>query len=439
MATKATNIQTPDTYDIVIIGAGIAGFTAATELLRWRRGLRVALLDKYKFLGGRAFTYEADVSGVHYQWEEGGARISLRHTGIRALLRRYGLTEVPLTGPPGQFRPSGATAPEPDAFEAALPATLFPLRALPPQQLATNTLRKLLTTIHGPAQTSQFLDRHPYRAELDTMRADMALELFEHEFRTHTGYVLVKEGLSELIRRMEADFTRRGGTVLRQHEWVGFDGDAIRILQGRPSEGPSRPERRLTARHTIFALPSEALRKVEPFSSWPTLSHLTMCSLLRVYSVFPPGPDGRPWFADLPRIITASRPRYILPNNPANGSIQISYTDSTDADPLIAQNDAEGETALGRALVEDLRTLFGPDRPIPDPIFTKAHPWKEGVTYWLPGTYDPYALSREACHPFPREHPTWWVCGESFSTRQCWMEGAVEHTMMMLSQLKKRL
>lgn len=428
-----------DTYDVVIIGAGIAGFTAATELLRWRPRLRIALADKYKFLGGRAFTYEADVSGVHYQWEEGGARISLQHTGIRALLRRYGLTELPLTGPPAQFRASGAAPPEPDAFEDALPITLLPLRSLPPQQLATTTLRKLLTTIHGPAQTSQLLDRYPYRAELDTMRADMALELFANEFRTHTGYVLVKEGLSELIRRMEKDIVRRGGTILRQHEWVGFEGEVARFLQGRPSDGPSRPERRLTARHFIFALPSEALRPVAPFSSWPTLRHLTMCSLLRVYSVFPPEPDGQPWFANLPRVITATRPRYILPNNPSNGSIQISYTDSTDADPLIVQNEAAGETALGHSLVEDLRTLFGPTVSIPDPIFTKAHPWKDAVTYWLPGTYDPYTLSREACHPFPRDHPTWWLCGESFSTRQCWIEGAVEHTMMMLSQLKKRL
>ena len=93
-----------------------------------------------------------------------------------------------------------------------------------------------------------------------------------------------------------------------------------------------------------------------------------------------------------------------------------------------------GETKLGKKLTEDLRKLFA-DRRIPDPLFVKAYPWKDGVTYWLPGTYDPYVESRRAIHPFPKEHPRWFVCGESFSTRQCWTEGAVEHAAETVRQL----
>ena len=72
--------KNPDTYDVLIVGAGISGLYTGIELLRKKRGLRVAIAEKYKFLGGRTFTFNADISGQHYQWEEGAGRISKDHT-----------------------------------------------------------------------------------------------------------------------------------------------------------------------------------------------------------------------------------------------------------------------------------------------------------------------------------------------------------------------
>jgi hypothetical protein len=85
-------------------------------------------------------------------------------------------------------------------------------------------------------------------------------------------------------------------------------------------------------------------------------------------------------------------------------------------------------------MVSELRRLLQPS--IPPPYFVKAHAWDHGVTYWLPGAYDPVDLSKEALRPFaamPNVH----VVGESFSLRQGWMEGALEHAAQLLNRYLK--
>ena len=99
-------------YDICIIGAGIAGLYVATEMLKARPSLRLCILDKYKFLGGRSMTYQADISGVHYQWEEGAARISGRHANMMGLLQKYKLRTIPISGK-YLYKESGAYPVEP--------------------------------------------------------------------------------------------------------------------------------------------------------------------------------------------------------------------------------------------------------------------------------------------------------------------------------------
>jgi hypothetical protein len=424
-----------DTYDIVIIGAGMAGLYVAVELAKRQPKKRICLVDKYKFIGGRAFTYKGTVDGVEYQWEEGGARISTKHALLMGLFKKYGLTTVPIEGA-SQYKESGAYPIEPPLFDECRAIFLEPLERLSGDVLGQTTIRSLLKRFVKPATLETFLNRYPYRAEFSTLRADLALRVFREEFGPNEKYVVCKEGLSELVSRMRADFLKRGGTLLVQHELIAMQDTSHAILKkGAPSEGESRPDVILEAPKFVFALPSEALKRLAVFKGWATLDHLVMRPLLRVFAAFPPGPDKKQWFHDLPKIVTAQAPRFIIPQNVENGSIQISYTDSEDAEPLMRiLDEQDGETKLGKKLVEDLRVLFG-DRTIPDPLFVKTYPWPQGVSYWRPGTYDPYVESRQAIRPFPKERPGWFVCGESFSVHQCWIEGALEHAASALGHI----
>jgi monoamine oxidase len=129
--------------------------------------------------------------------------------------------------------------------------------------------------------------------------------------------------------------------------------------------------------------------------------------------------------------VTPSPNRFIIPGG--KGIIQISYTDSRDAEPLIALLKEKGERALGEFLVKELAAVLG--HPVPPPLFVRAHKWKEAVTYWLPGDYSPQEMSKAACNPLPETLPNLYLCGESYSLRQCWVEGALEHAQQMLGSL----
>jgi hypothetical protein len=178
----------------------------------------------------------------------------------------------------------------------------------------------------------------------------------------------------------------------------------------------------------ICALHRDAYKEIPFFKSWKTLDLLKMEPLVRTYAVFPTE-KGTSWFADLPKVTSAGPVRFFIPMNPSCGTVMLSYTDGKDARNILHLLDKKGEEATGEFLTEQVRKIF-PEKTIPDPLFFKSHPWTSGCTYWLPGDYDPYEESKKALKPFPSLNV--FCCGESFSIRQAWMEGALEHAELLL-------
>jgi hypothetical protein len=157
-----------------------------------------------------------------------------------------------------------------------------------------------------------------------------------------------------------------------------------------------------------------------------------MKPLLRTYAIFP-APAGVPWFNGMSSMITDEKLRYIIPINPKQGTIMTSYTDDDDTKPWVKILHNDGEKALGKSIVKDLRSLMR-NTEIPDPLYFKAHLWTKGCTYWLPGLYKPEVMSEKVMNPLPGMWQGLYVCGESFSLRQAWMEGALEHADAMLDK-----
>ena len=178
----------------------------------------------------------------------------------------------------------------------------------------------------------------------------------------------------------------------------------------------------------IFALHANALRTIRPFTGHPILNHLKMTPLYRIYSIFPVG--SQVWFQDLPRIVTDGPLRHIIPINASKGLIMTSYTDAEDT---VVWNRRRKNGTLDKTLMKELRSLL-PLRDIPNPLSVSSHYWEHGCTYWTPGSYDPVKESNAIMQPFPTRFPDVYVCGESFSLKQAWMEGALEHADTMLNK-----
>ncbi len=407
--------------DYLIAGGGIAGLMTALKILTRHPRAKVVVLEKYKRIGGRAMTYETDISGVgHVRWENGAGRIHSSHTRLLSLIDRYKLHTYPIA-PATQFLLEDGSVAVGPAFEDLLPALLYPFARLPADTLARHTLWELARALYGRRQALSFFTRFPYRAEVHRLRADLALESFRDEMGTRAGYFVLKEGFSELIEKIVADIRRRGADVFSEHTLTDFKEQAA-AADGkvRATVKCGDADKVFVANKLILALHADAIRGLKCMRSWAPLKYLGTAKLLRIYAVFPKDrTTGRTWFADMPRTITASPLRHIIPIDPERGTIMISYTDDTDTEPWFALADGKSPRLQGR-IMEAVRALYGP--AVPDPIFLKAHPWTTGTTYWKPGTYDAQAMS-VAAHRFGHSV---FVVGESISTRQAWVEGALE-------------
>lgn len=416
--------------DIVIVGAGIAGLRCGIELLRKSPRKTVVILEKYNYKGGRVVTYKKtlqDVKGdcTHLQWENGAGRIHSSHTKVLDLVKEYKLTTIPLSTE--QFYiTKGET--KPNTFDDLMHLFLPSLKEFQPSILATHTLRELFEMLLKEKANS-FLNEFPYRAEVDTLRADRGIESFAEEMGTYEGYVVVKEGLSAIIQGMVKEFEELGGHIFLNHSVTEIqkEGETY-LVKSKTKAGDVVWE----SKKVICALHSEALKQIPCFANWWVLKHLKMEPLLRVYAVFPTV-KGKSWFSTIGRTVSPGPIRYFIPINPSCGIVMLSYTDGRDARHLLSILE-KGEEEFEEYLMKEIRLMF-PDSKIPEPHFLKAHPWFEGCTYWLPGNYDPKKLSEEALQPFPDTMPALHCCGESFSMRQAWMEGALEHADALLKKL----
>ena len=419
-------------YDVVIVGAGLAGLRCGIALQG--NGKQTCILEKYGYLGGRVVTYHNKKEDL--QWENGAGRIHSSHTKVHALLDKYNLTAIPI-GSEQTFIPGGGTEAdmEENTFETQLATYLKEVKKLSPSLLATHTLEQIFKSVMGESNAIEFFHQFAYRAEVSVMRADQAIEAFlpGGEMGTYEGYSVCKEGLSAMIQGMVNEYLSLGGHIFTHHEMIGLTEDrGVKVLckVGNPKNGTS--ETVVEGEKCILALHSAALKGCKDTRHFPVLDYLIMAPLLRTYGVFPTH-KKKSWFSGLPRVVTGNPVRYFIPIDARYGIAMVSYTDADDASRMIRILEDKGETALGKFILKELRSLF-PNRDIPDFDFFKAHPWYEGCTYWVPGTYDVEKMSRDCMRPDPQGLPSVYLCGESFSTRQAWMEGALEHADQLLQR-----
>lgn len=411
-------------YDVIIVGAGIAGLRVGLQLLTYK--VSCCILERYNYTGGRVVTFRTKLPKVgEVQWENGAGRISTSHHKVLALLKRYHLTTAPIS-PDITYCDTHGTSNDQDPFSQLHDIFLKPLHDLPKEVLQMHTIGELLEKTVGAHTAKQYYQTFPYWSEIHTMRADAALASFDGEMGSMKGFVVCIEGLSSLMTAMKKDFLEGGGHIQYNTEVtaVSRHSDGIQFL--------CRDHQRNTCIKVlshigVLALHRNAVAAIQGVKHLSVLSRIRMEPLFRMYAVFPVR-NGKSWFSGVSKTVTNSRIRFFIPINPSKGIVMISYTDGADAVYWMKKSPA----TIQRMVMADIRALFS-DCTVPDPLFFKLHPWTHGCTYWLPGKYDMEEESRKSLHPQPSENPGLFMCGESFSVRPCWMESALDQADDLLN------
>jgi len=384
-------------HDIIIVGGGIAGLRVGIESLK--RGVNCCILEKYD-IGGRVETFKKVLPGGPVQWESGAGRICTMHKKVLALFKQYGLTFVPHSSESQYID----TENNPNTFNELIDVYIEPLKKLDPMILATHTLAQLFEKIG----VLPFYIQFPYFSEIHVLRADRAIYTFSNEMGS-SSFGSCKEGLSALIDGMREEFISLGGTVLGM--------DVFKIHKNtvfcKEKFNDKMNIKTFHAKKIVLAVHSNALKMIKGIHA-PVLKYLTMQPLLRIYAVF-----SEP--VNIPRIVTDSPIRYIIPISPR--IVMISYTDGDDT--RFWKDKGQEEVMV------ELRKIVD----VPDPIFFKKHYWRDGCTYWLPGAYNVEEESEKSLQIADNV----FVCGESYAVNQCWMESALEQADKLLRLLKKKV
>ena len=422
-------------YDLIIVGGGIAGLRVGIEALKINPCINCCILEKYGYIGGRIVTFRKNIPRIgEVQWENGAGRIAVSHKKVLHLLKNYGLTFIPIRSESSFINEKIGTITE-NKFSDLIQFYFGPIEQLTADVLATHTLSELLNKTIGLLSAKKLYEQFPYYSEIHTLRADLALESFRTEMGTNNGFGIVKEGFSSLTNAMMDEFTDRGGKVI-------IDLDAYKVTTNYNKSVTINCKIRNTNKKTLYtgkvvvlALHHSALTKIDGVNTLSVLRHLTMMPLLRIYAVFPTK-NGISWFSKFNKIVTNSPIRYIIPIDSKRGIVMISYTDGLDAKWWFKQNITDND--VKEIVMTKIRKLF-PELNIPDPIFFKQHPWYDGCTYWLPGTYNVEEESNKSLYPRPKSMPNLFMCGESFAVKQCWVESAlVQADKLLESDMFKR-
>lgn len=434
-------------YDIIIVGAGIAGLHCALQILKKRPSTTLAILEKYNYVGGRVVTFRKTLqSGKKLQWEIGAGRISGTHKRTKTLLKEYGFHLIPISSYQ-EFRPaSSGFQPEPANFLKFANTFLEMAKCLKPEILRKNTVLSLATKIMGESAAEEIFDRFPYWAEPNLMRADLAIRTLQGVVGQEENFFVCQEGLGQLAEAMADDVRRRGGKIFLKTEVndikhvdsevsLGYD----LVVCTRTAKDMPSVSLKISGRKTIVALHVDAIRKIPGLAKAPFLKQLEMSPLIRIYAVFKTY-NGKSWFSGIPKTVCSARDnpiRFFIPINPAEGTVMISYTEGPSALHWMKMLDSKNSATpkLEGEVMDAVRKLFPEIQKIPDPIFFKAHPWWGGCTYWIPGEYDVEEAIEASIYPLPKTLPTTYVCGESTSPCQTWMEGALESADMVISKI----
>ena len=417
-------------YDFVIIGAGISGLNTGIGILKKYPDKRVAIIERNARTGGRVYTDKVKVNGKAYRFDAGAGRFSNTHHRVLGLIKKYSLESKMFKLSKDYNSISTKKYDESIKFENAdqvIDALIEKSKDIPDKKLENMTFKELCAMVFDSNVAKYLENMYPYYSEIVLVNAKLAIHEFIKDLGHNKTFYVLGGGLSQITDNLTREFKSMGGILRLKTSLNSFNktGDNFQ-LQLEKSENS---EVKCSCGKLILSVPGNVLKGLEYMKKHYSneLASLDCQPLLRIYNIYPKSKTtGKVWFQDIPRTITDSKIKYIIPINYTEGSIMISYTDGPNANYWNSVPDSE----LNTKLHAEIRKLYPEIDSIPNAVFSRKYYWSIGACYFKKG-YDYKVIQRKMINP----ESNLFLCGDSFSNNQAWMEGALQTSEKILKKI----
>ena len=208
-------------YDVIIIGGGITGLSIAYRFIDSYK--KVLLIESTNRLGGRIKTIKDNNSLIY---EAGAARICENHSKTLNLIEELGFSDQLIELPKDIDYIIDNKKREDNIF-TLINNVINNYNKIKDDEETKNTIKiedinflQLCIDTIGYDKAELLKNMFGYDAEFMKMNAKITLELFKNDFGNDNSYFILKNGLSQIIDKMEKLINRENYiTILKKKNY----------------------------------------------------------------------------------------------------------------------------------------------------------------------------------------------------------------------------
>mgnify|MGYP003332434152 CR=1 FL=1 len=394
---------------VTIIGGGISGLYACLELAT--HGYTVDVYEQHATFGGRIKT-KYDKTHKHVLYETGPWRIHPSHHRVLKLIQRMNLKVETVSLQPHWKN--------------------FPKKQ--PQIRNVPNMSELSLTVYQDLCRKQSLDA--VNTDMQKTGYDMILQEAyrpRHPFiENDEKYFVVQDGFTSLVEAIVHKLESMPNVHLYSNHRITeiLRKKSMYEIKLEKRTGHNDYESKKTNASCIFlALPPTDLEKLTSLSLHPNISSVGSFPLLHTYA------RSSKMGKEFGKYICNSPISQIISTCFQNNWFQISYTGGRLA-MMFHNLYLSSKKKWNHYIRHEFYKYFPKSISIEE---IQPHFWRHAIHYWHPNFKTTASkLSVKNIQPHPQKYPNLYIIGESISTIQGWIEGALETTDIALSLLKQK-